>query len=114
MHYFTLIFTVVGIGVGQLFFKSAAIEFENNDTLLSPKLVAILSAAIGIYGVSTVAWVYTLTKIQLSHAYPFMALTFFIIPLGSYWFFDESIEGRYFFGVALIVLGVFITVLSNK
>lgn len=47
-----------------------------------------------------------MTKLQLSHAYPFMGLTFVVVMLASGFFFHELITTLKIVGVALIVLGL--------
>ena len=47
-----------------------------------------------------------MTKLQLSHAYPFMGLTFVIVLLASGFFFQEPVTAYKVAGVALIFLGL--------
>jgi multidrug transporter EmrE-like cation transporter len=47
-----------------------------------------------------------LTKLDLSHAYPFMSLSFALVALASAWVFPEPLTGPKIAGVVLICLGV--------
>jgi multidrug transporter EmrE-like cation transporter len=59
-----------------------------------------------LYAAATVLWVWLLTLIPLSAAYPFAALSFVIVPVASWWFLGEPLGGRYWAGIGLIVAGV--------
>jgi multidrug transporter EmrE-like cation transporter len=49
-----------------------------------------------------------LTKLDLSHAYPFVGLTFVLVALASAWAFHEPLTGLKIAGIALICIGVVI------
>jgi len=66
----------------------------------------ILVSALALYGVTTIAWVWVLQKIELGRAYPLMALAFVLVPIGSHVFLGERFQPQYFIGVALIMAGI--------
>ncbi len=70
--------------------------------LLNPWIVSALAAAF----LASFFWMAAMTKLQLSHAYPFMGLTFVVVMLASGFFFHEPITTLKVVGVALIVLGL--------
>lgn len=70
--------------------------------LLNPWIVSALAAAF----LASFAWMAAMTKLQLSHAYPFMGLTFVVVLLASGYFFNEPVTTLKIVGVALIVLGL--------
>lgn len=55
---------------------------------------------------ASLAWMVVLTKFDLSHAYPFMALNFVIVLVLSAWFFGEPLPLHKMTGAALIVIGI--------
>ena len=55
-------------------------------------------------------WVWILTFIPLSRAYPFVALAFAITPMLGGWLFDELINLRLALGIAAIVFGLVLVV----
>ena len=59
-----------------------------------------------LYAAETVLWIWLLTLIPLSAAYPFAALSFVIVPVASWWFLGEPPGLRYWTGIGLIVAGV--------
>ncbi len=49
-------------------------------------------------------------KNELGRVYPLMALAFVLVPIGSHFVFGERFQPQYFVGVAIIMVGIFITV----
>lgn len=54
-------------------------------------------------------WMATMTKFELSYAYPFMSGAFVLVFVLSVIFFHESITLGKIFGLVLIVLGILVT-----
>jgi drug/metabolite transporter (DMT)-like permease len=59
------------------------------------------------------AWIWVLQKADLGRIYPLMALAFVIVPIGSHLVFGERFPPQYFVGVALIMIGIVVTVRST-
>ena len=57
---------------------------------------------------ASLTWMATLSKFELSYAYPFMSLSFVLVLLFSGIFFKESISMDRIIGVALIFAGTLI------
>jgi len=55
---------------------------------------------------ATVSWMAALTKLELSHAYPFVGLSFVAVTLASAWLLHEPLTSLKLAGVALVCLGV--------
>lgn len=66
--------------------------------------------AFALYGLAAFLWIYILSQVSLSKALPFASLAFVITPLISRYVFGEQVHIAYWGGVALIILGVVITV----
>ena len=49
-----------------------------------------------------------MTRMELSHAYPFVGATFVFVLIGSGLFFGEAITPLKIAGTALIVLGIIV------
>lgn len=103
---------VVGISVGQVLFKSAATSFEATQSIFVLRPMLVLFAALVLYAVTTVGWVFVLSKLSLAKAYPLMALAFIFVPFLSVFVFNEQIGLRYIIGVVFIVLGVALSITS--
>lgn len=102
--------SVVGLAVGQILFKASATALSESGTFFAIKPAAMLFAAMCLYGVTSIAWVWVLQKVELGRVYPLMALAFVLVPLGSHLVFGERFQYQYFIGVAMIVLGIFVSV----
>jgi len=99
------------IGCGQILFKLAArdvtldgINLRSLLSWLSPAMVAALC----IYAVATLLWVWVLRTASLSVVYPLYALAFVLVPLLGWMLFGEPMTARHWFGAALIVGGVWL------
>jgi multidrug transporter EmrE-like cation transporter len=103
-----LLFAVL-IAAGQFLFKHSAMAVSGLD--LSASLVALARqpafyAALILYGGSTVLWVWILTRVPLSLAYPVVALGMILVPMIGWFFFGERLSFTFWIGAALIVAGV--------
>lgn len=110
MAYFVALICVIGIAIGQILFKLSASYLHQSGSFFDKKTLLTLLSAFTLYGITTIAWVWVLQKIDLGKAYPLMALAFVIVPIGSYFVFDERFQTQYFFGIAFIILGIIIAV----
>jgi multidrug transporter EmrE-like cation transporter len=66
------------------------------------------------YGVSTIIWLYVLTRADLSFAYPFIAISYIAVILIGPWLFKEAIGGWKVLAIVLIILGVFSMTISER
>ena len=99
----------LGMSVGQVLFKLAADRMKANAG--SGFLVAVLGngyfyVAFILYCVLTVLWVWVLTRVPLSRAYPFVVLAFVFTPAFAYLIFGESLDLWYVLGLALVLSGL--------
>ncbi|EIF7173487.1 EamA family transporter, partial [Salmonella enterica] len=111
--YFVAILCVIGIAAGQILFKLSARSLANSGSFFSYETLPILLSAFALYGVTTIAWIWVLQKIELSKAYPCMALAFVMVPIGSWLFLNEKISIQYYVGIAFIIFGIVIATRSN-
>lgn len=65
-----------------------------------------MALAIPIYIGSLIAWVVTLSKFDLSYAYPFFALSFVLIPVLSWVILGENIPIMRWLGLALVTIAL--------
>jgi drug/metabolite transporter (DMT)-like permease len=101
----------VGLALGQVLFKKAANQLRLDLEAKSIWFAAIsngeLLGALALYAVLTVLWVYALMDLELSKAYPFMALTMVMTPLLAAMIFHERLDRDFFIGMAAIVIGLY-------
>lgn len=113
-----LVIILIGIlfaSSGQILWKIGMIETGPLSSLsLHSALVVVMNPwVIGgliCYGLSTVFWLISLSRADLSFVYPFIALTFVIIFIASALIFHESISITRIFGASIIVLGIIVLV----
>ncbi len=55
---------------------------------------------------ASLSWIMAMTKFDLSHAYPFMALNFVMVLLLSVWLFNDPLTIQKILGCGLVVLGI--------
>lgn len=103
---------VAGMAIGQILFKVSATSLARTGSFFAFETAATLLAAMVLYGITTVAWVWVLQKVELGRVYPLMALAFVLVPLGSHLIFGERFQPQYFVGVALIIIGIVVAVKS--
>lgn len=99
----------LGMALGQILFKMSAAASQTSGSLLSFKPLIALCTAMCLYGVTSLVWVWVLQRISLGKVYPFMALAFVLVPIGTYFVFGERFQPQYVFGVAFILIGVVLT-----
>jgi drug/metabolite transporter (DMT)-like permease len=104
-----LVVYALGMSVGQILFKLSAqrANGETTGTFLTSLLGnGYFVIAVFVYGFLTVVWVWVLTRVPLSQAYPFVALAFVFTPAFSWLLFGEPLGLTYMLGLALILLGL--------
>jgi undecaprenyl phosphate-alpha-L-ara4N flippase subunit ArnE len=94
-------------------FKTAASQWKVDGltwqtavNFLSPLMIA----ALALYAVATVLWVFVLRTVPLSAAYMVFALAFLIVPVLAHFVLDEPLTPKVLIGGAVIVAGIFIAV----
>ncbi|KWW37235.1 drug/metabolite transporter (DMT)-like permease [Cupriavidus metallidurans] len=107
--YLVAVLCVVGLAMGQILFKVSANTAHAGGSFIAYKPLAALLAAMCLYGVTSLAWVWVLQRTELGKVYPLMALAFLLVPIGSHIIFGERFQMQYVFGVAFIMLGVILT-----
>ena len=105
MKYVLLISFPLLLSLGQILFKKAATVNGNENFLLS-LMNMWMFAALVVYGGATMLWVWILKTTPLSTAYPFVALSFVVVPLAAMLVFHEPLGSKYFVGCGLLALGL--------
>ncbi|HEY4408130.1 MAG TPA: transporter [Xanthobacteraceae bacterium] len=102
-----------GMSGGQLLFKMAALRYGAaagglGERLLGLALNAYFIAALILYAGFAILWVWILSFIPLSRAYPFVALAFALTPLLAGLLFGDTISFRLIAGIFFILCGLFL------
>lgn len=112
LHILLVVVFSVGMGAGQLLLKySAQRQIVNEHQALFARFLSLaldwpflLGAA--SYGLLLIFWVWLLTFIPLSRAYPFTLLSLLVASLGGWYFFGETLTPRFLAGLAVIGVGL--------
>lgn len=102
----------VALAGGQVLFKLAALRFTPaarwSDNLLALALNPYLVAAVLLYALLSAVWVWVLTFVPLSIAYPFVALTFVLTVASGAILFGEAVTLRLLIGGAMVIAGLIV------
>ncbi len=66
------------------------------------------------YGLSAVVWLWVLSKVPLTVAYPMVGLSYILTLIPGYFLFAEKISMLRIIGILLIIQGVILITLSGK
>lgn len=109
--YAIIVFCAISLAVGQILFKYTSTKITHPaDLILRLQPFLLLTAALAIYGMSTIGWVIALRAVPLNRAYMFMAAGFIIVPVASYFIFNEPLTLRFCLGALMVALGIVIAV----
>ena len=110
-----LVLYALGMSIGQVLFKLSADRMNGNAT--EGFLVSVLGngyfyIALVLYCVLTVLWVWILTRVPLSRAYPFVVLAFVFTPAFAHLIFGESLDLWYAAGLGLVLSGLAVLIVK--
>ena len=118
-----LILLSVSSGVaGQLALKvgvtragAAAVETAGPLwTLITAFRSPLVWLGLALYGLGALAWILVLTRLDLSLAYPFLALNFVLIAIASRLFLGEAIPALRWAGIVVICFGILVIAKSSR
>lgn len=113
-----LILVAVAISVlGQLSLKAGVTQVGaiGSDsailqTILRVCTTPMIIVGLGLYVLGAAVWLIVLSRLDLSYAYPLLALNFVLIPLASWILLGEKVSLMSWLGILVICLGVSIVV----
>jgi drug/metabolite transporter (DMT)-like permease len=103
-----VIFTII-LALGQVLFKKIGLSVRGlpiRDGLLVAAREPALYAALTLYGGATLLWIWILSRVPLSQAYPWVALGTAIVPFLGWYLYGERLSPAFWVGVALIIGGI--------
>ncbi len=114
MSYFYIFLTIVLTVYGQIVIKWQVLKAGALPEVLPDKVAFLYNLLLNPWVISAYAaallasifWMAAMTKLQLSHAYPFMSLAFVLVLIVSGLFFNEPVTPLKIAGIMLIVLGI--------
>jgi len=109
---FTILFCVILNSIAQVALKFGMSNISKNPLMFSITTIQSLFSNIyvliggSLYAISFIVWLYVLSKVKLSYAYPFISLSYVIVAILAYLFLDEKISYGALIGIILVVIGV--------
>ncbi|MGZ9586205.1 EamA family transporter [Paenibacillus marinisediminis] len=113
----SLLLVIVSIllsSFGQIAMKYGTLKLTNLDNLtIFQKLIEyfmnlyVVSGFL-LYGISAVVWIFAISKLPLSIAYPMVGLSYVLVMILSYFIFNEPITIIKVIGMVLITSGVIV------
>lgn len=111
-----LVAVVLCLTVGQVLFKQTGLAIRGRsavDALVTVATHPGFWLALGIYGFATLLWTWVLSRVPLSRAYPWVAVTTVLVPLLGWLAFSERVSPLFWVGMGLIVAGLLLTQLGS-
>lgn len=106
---------ILTTAASQLLFKKGMLASGNMNFSLSNIFSLIkyvisnpfLLVGLFFYVISFLLWLFVLSKLKLSQAYPITSINFVLVLIASYYFFGEKLSLFQYSGILLIIIGVF-------
>ena len=116
MTYVALFSSIVLAICGQVLFKGGMNRVGRIGAGTRPTWIAgapRVGSGLVVYGASMLLWLYTLSRVELSYAFPFVSLSYVGIMLVARFGLGEHVGPARWLGSALIVSGVVIVSLTR-
>lgn len=97
--------------VAQIFLKFGMSNLDKKLSLsiaFIPSLITNAYVVFGaaLYGTSFILWLYVLSKVKVSYAYPFISLSYVLVAVLGFLMLGEKISFGAWMGICLVVVGV--------
>lgn len=113
MHLNNLLFILASVSfnaAAQIFLKKGVSRFEGPASLANAWIISGLACFIFSLGL----WLYAISKVNVSTAYPFNALGYIITAVAAFLFLGEPLPCQKIAGIAVICVGVAILFFSES
>jgi len=104
--------TAIKLGVSQPGAANGTASFTGLVMMILQSPLVL--AGLVLYGVGALAWIAVLARMDLSYAYPFLALNFVLITLVSRIALGETIPTVRWIGIGIICIGIFLIARAGK
>ncbi|MEO0265526.1 MAG: SMR family transporter [candidate division WOR-3 bacterium] len=105
--YVAVIFNVLGqLSMKHSMLKLSSMELKGVNSFLALLFAPFTILGLMLYGLSTIFWLLSLRKVELSVAYPTLSLGYVLIYVSSILLFNEPFKWVRFLGILLILIGV--------
>lgn len=106
---------------GQLAIKARALAHARNAVTTSDRIHYLIAMFTDVWVLSGLVaavfagafWMLAIERLEVGFAYPFLALSFVLVPVGSMLFFGEPLPKLQLFALGLIIAGVTLSALAR-
>ena len=110
MYFILILINTLVLVSGQFLWKFGMQRstggFESLAGIIRLFLSPYVLSGLAMYGVATVLWLFILSRVPLSLAYPIQSLAYIIAVVGAYYVFHEPLSAAKIAGCVLILAGV--------
>lgn len=103
---------------GQFLWKLGLVRkenpFESMRSIFELVFSPFILGGLVLYGMTTILWLFILSRVQISVAYPMQSVAYIISAIGAYYLFGESLTWLKILGCLIILIGVAMVGLSSK
>lgn len=110
--YLKLVVYSVGMATGQVLFKTVAKRMVPGDGLLAIVLDPLFVVAGAFYLGLTFVWIWILTTLPLSKAYPLSFMSIIMVSIASKLVLAEPLNATYVAGLACAIFGLVLVAMS--
>lgn len=112
--YWALVFLGVTLSsLGSIFLKAGATRIAHDQGIFNAALQAAfewrLLLGVLMYIVPVIIWIYLLKKLDITFLQPLFSLVYVITPILAITYLGESISAYKWAGIAIILLGIYIS-----
>ncbi|WP_227394349.1 EamA family transporter [Jeotgalibacillus aurantiacus] len=110
MIYFLMVLNAILLVTGQILWKIAVSKHESLSagTMVKVILSPLFIGGGLLYVIATGLWLYILSVMPLSIAYPFQSISYVLGAMAAYLLFKETITKRQITGFLVIIFGVYL------
>ncbi|QDP41617.1 EamA family transporter [Radiobacillus deserti] len=118
VNFFLILINTLILVSGQFLWKyglmQKTVNFQSVSDIVKLFLQPYIISGLAMYGFATILWLFILSRVPLSIAYPIQSLAYVFAVFGAYFIFNESLSIMKIAGVVFIILGVSLVGISGN
>jgi drug/metabolite transporter (DMT)-like permease len=105
---------VIGQFLWKIGLERKVNPFESMRSIIELIFSPFILGGLVLYGLTTILWLYILSRAPISVAYPMQSVAYLISVFGAYFIFGESLSWMKVMGCLVILIGVAMVGFSTK
>ncbi|WP_062197261.1 EamA family transporter [Massilibacterium senegalense] len=109
-NFFLILLNTIVLVSGQFLFKFGLngkdISFQSVWSIIRLLFSPYIFSGLFLYALATVLWLFILTRVPLSIAYPIQSIAYILAVFGAYFVFNEPLTFYKILGCIFIMIGV--------